>query len=257
MKIAVLIKQVPDTETKLKFLAGGAGIDDAETKFIINPYDEFAIEEAIKTKEAAGGEVIVISLGTPKAVDALRTALAMGADKAIHITNDGAQLDSYTAALAIAGAMKDQGFELIFAGKQAIDDDCAQIGPMVAEILDLPQVTVAEKFELSADKKSAKVRRAVGGGSAEVYNVAFPALITCDKGLNTPRYASLPGIMKAKSKPVEAKKATDLLAGAATLIELSNFQAPPPRPAGRVLSGDIKDQVKELVSLLRNEAKVI
>lgn len=257
MKIAVLVKQVPDTETKLKFAPGGAGIDESETKYIVNPYDENAIEQALLVKQAAGGDVFAVALGPVRVVDALRTALAMGADKAIHISSDGVTLDNYTAALAIANALKDQGFDLVFCGKQAIDDDSAQVGPMVAEFLGLPQVTVADKMDLGADKASARIQRPVGGGSAEVYNITFPALISCDKGLNTPRYASLPGIMKAKTKPLETKKAADLLGGATALVELSNFQAPPPRPEGRILKGDVKDQVKELVTLLRNEAKVI
>lgn len=257
MKIAVLLKQVPDTETKIKFQDGGKGIDEADIKYIINPYDEFAVEQALKTKEAAGGEVIIVSLGGPKAVETIRTALAMGADKAIHISSDGASLDSYTASLALASALKAENVDLIFAGKQAIDDDAAQVGPMVAEFLGLPQVTVVDKFELSGDKKGARVNRAVGGGSSEVYDVSFPAVITCDKGLNTPRYASLPGIMKAKTKPVQVKPVAELLAGATALVELSNYQAPPPRPEGRVLKGELADQVKELVKLLREEAKVI
>ena len=257
MKIAVLLKQVPDTETKLKFLDGGKGIDESDIKYIINPYDEFAVEEALKTKEKAGGEVIVLSLGGAKAVETIRTALAMGADKAVHISTDGATLDSYTVSLALSAVIKAEAFDLIFAGKQAIDDDCAQVGPMVAELLGIAQVTVVDKFELAADFKSAKANRAAGGGSAEIYNVVFPAVITCDKGLNTPRYASLPGIMKAKTKPVQAKPVAELLAGATPLVELGNYQAPPPRPEGRILKGELADQVKELVKLLREEAKVI
>lgn len=257
MKIAVLLKQVPDTETKIKVKDGGSGIDDLDTKYIVNPYDESAVEEALKTKEAAGGEVIAISLGAPRVIDAIRTALAMGADRGIHINSDGATLDSYTASVAIANALKAESVDLVFCGKQAIDDDAAQVGPMVAELLGLPQVTVVEKFELSADKTSAKVRRTVGGGAAEIYNVTFPALIACDKGMNTPRYASLPGIMKAKTKPVAAKPISELLGAEQPLVALSTYAPPPPRPAGRILSGELKDQVAELVKALREEAKVI
>lgn len=257
MKVAVLIKQVPDTETKIKVLDGGKGIDESEIKFILNPYDENAVEAALKVKEAAGGEVIVISLGSGKAVETIRTALAMGADRAIHVNSEGVSLDSYTASLALSNALKAESVDLIFAGKQAIDDDSAQVGPMVAEFLGFPQVTVVEKFELSADKTGARVGRTVGGGSTEVYDVVFPALISCDKGINTPRYASLPGIMKAKTKPLQVKPVAELLNGATPLVELENYAPPPPRPEGRILKGELEEQVTELVSLLRNEAKVI
>ncbi len=257
MKIAVLVKQVPDTETKTKISGDGKSIERAEIKYILNPYDEFAVEQALKTKEAAGGEVIVLSLGPDRAIEAIRTALAMGADRAIHVKADEDSLDSYAAALAIANALKAETPDLIFCGKQAIDGDCAQVGPMVAEFLNIPQVTVVDHFELGADKQSATLHRAAGGGSTEIYAVHFPVLVSCDKGLNTPRYASLPGIMKAKTKPVAAKSATELLGGEGTLIELSSYEAPPPRPAGRILSGELSDQAKEVVRLLREEAKVI
>lgn len=257
MKIAVLLKQVPDTETKIRIQAGGTGIEENDIKYIVNPYDEFAVEQALKTKESAGGEVVVVSLGPARTIDAIRTALAMGADRAIHITNDALVLDSYMVSLAISNAIKDEKFDLIFTGKQAIDDDCAQVGPMVAEFFAIPQVTVVDKFELSADKTSAQVQRSVGGGTSELYTLTFPALISCDKGLNTPRYASLPGIMKAKTKPVSTRSAKDLVADQTALTGLAHYAPPPPRPAGRVLSGEPEAQVKELVRLLREEAKVI
>lgn len=256
MKIAVLVKQVPDTETKIKTKADGSGIEMEGVKFIVGPYDEFAIEEAIKTKEKnPGSEVTVISLGPVRVVEAMRTALAMGCDKAIHIDDEGQNPDSFVAAKALAKVIADGGFEIVFTGKQAIDLDNAQTTQMVAEFLGWPQVMILEKIEIAGGKAIAT--RRVSGGAKEIYEIPLPAIFGCEKGLNTPRYASLPGIMKAKSKPVETKKLSELKGDAQAKLTYSNFRLPPEKAPGKMLTGDAATQVKELVRLLREEAKVI
>lgn len=257
MKIGVLIKQVPDTETKIRINAAATGIETDGIKYVVNPYDEYAVEEALKTKEKAGGEVVAVSLGPARCVEAIRTALAMGADRGIHIDDGGIPMDSAVTARTIAKTIQGENFDLIFCGKQAADDDAAQVVPMVAELLNLPHIMVVEKFELRDDKKGAVVRREVGGGAKEVYEVDFPVLLGCEKGLNTPRYASLPGIMKAKTKPLAVMKASDLAGDAKPRTVEVNYRLPPERQAGKILKGEPGEVVKELVRLLREEAKVI
>lgn len=256
MKIGVLVKQVPDTETKVKVKEDGSGIDESGVKFIVSPYDEFAIEEALKTKEKnAGSEVTVISLGPVRCVEAIRTALAMGCDKAIHIDDEGSNPDAFVTAKALAKVVQDQGFDVVFTGKQAIDRDLGQVPPLVAQFLGWPQVMVLEKLEL-ADGKATATRR-VSGGAKEIYEVSLPAVFGCEKGLNTPRYASLPGIMKAKSKPVETLKLSAVKGDGEPKVVLSNFRMPPEKAPGKMITGDIQAQVTQLVKLLREEAKAI
>lgn len=257
MKIGVLIKQVPDTETKIRINGTATGIETDGIKYVINPYDEYAIEEGLKSKEKAGGEVVIVSLGPTRAVEAIRTGLAMGADRAIHIDDAGVALDSFVTARVLANAIQGENFDLIFCGKQAIDGDAAQVVPMVAEFLNLPQVMVIEKVDFREDKKGATVHRRVGGGAKEVYEVDFPAIFGCEKGLNTPRFASLPGIMKAKTKPMTVLKAADLVRDARPKTVNVNYRLPPERKAGKMLQGEPEVVAKELVRLLREEAKVI
>ncbi len=259
MKIAVLVKQTPDTETKIKPTADGNSIETDGIKYILSPYDEFAVEEAIKSKEKVGdGEVTVISVGPERATEALRTALAMGADKAIRIDDEGAELDSLLTAKVLANAIKEQNFDVIFTGKQAIDGDCGAVAQMVAEFLDIAHVTVVEGFELSDDKSGAKVTRSAGGGAEEIIDLKFPAIVACEKGLNTPRYASLPGIMKAKKKPLEVLKVADFANGATAKVKFKNFRLPEEKHAGKILQGEEPAaMVSELVKLLHEEAKVI
>jgi len=255
MKIAVLVKQVPDTETKIKTKADGSGVESDGVKYIVGPYDENAIEEAIKTKEKnAGSEVTVISLGPVRSVEAIRTALAMGCDKAIHIDDENSNPDAYVTAKVLAKVIADKGFEIVFSGKQAIDQDNSQVTQQVAEFLGWPQVTIVEKLDIAGGKATAT--RRVSGGK-EVYEVPLPAIFGCEKGLNTPRYASLPGIMKAKTKPVETLKISAEKGDAQPKVVASNFRLPPEKAPGRMISGDAAAQVKELVRALREEAKVI
>lgn len=259
MKIGVLLKQVPDTETRIKINGDASGIEEGDIKWIVNPYDEFAVEQALQVKSAVGGEVVIFSLGASRTLDAARTALAMGGDRAVILDDDGfAGSDSLGVASALAKAAQEEGIELLFAGKQAIDDDAVQVPQIVATQLEWPCATAISTYAQDGD--SVTVKRAVGGGATEVVKVALPAVFTCDKGLNTPRYASLPGIMKAKSKPVKRYTPGDLdvEAGADNAkATLSNYRLPAGRPPGRILEGELADQVKELVGLLRTEAKVL
>ena len=248
MKIAVCIKRVPDTETRIK--PAGAGIDEAGVKFIIGPYDEFAVEEALQRKEKAGaGEVVVVSLGGDAAQETMRTALAMGADRGVLLKADAVPADGLATAKALAAELKDGGYDLVLFGKLAIDDYNAQVGVMVAELLGLPVISAVAKLTIENGRVTAE--REVEGG-VEVLGCALPAVLTCDKGLNTPRYPALKGIMAAKKKPIEAKPAQ---LGAARLT-VTALEPPAERKAGRIV-GEGPDAVPELVRLLRDEAKVL
>jgi electron transfer flavoprotein beta subunit len=258
MKIAVCVKQVPDTETKIKLKADGSGVDTAGVKWVVNPYDEYAVEEGIKTRDAnPGSQVIVFSAG-PKSrvVEALRTALAMGADEAvvIDVVEDA---DSLTVAKALAAALKKEGaFDLVLTGKLAIDDNAACVSQMLAGELQIPHATVVSKLTLAGAILTAE--REVEGGSKEISELSGPALIGATKGLNMPRYASLPGIMKAKKKVIKEYDLTSLGVDAAkSKIRTHSFKLPPEKPAVKILSGDTSAKSKELARLLRDEAKVI
>ena len=255
MKIGVLLKQVPDTETKIKIRADGKGIEEGEIKWVINPYDEYAVEEALRLKDKAGGEVVIVTAGPARATEAIRQALAMGADRGIRIDTMGVELDPYTTALVLSQAAKNESFEIIFAGKQAVDDDCAQVLIGVAEKLGWPHVTPVEKFTLT--DKTATLQRPVAGGTKEMIEAALPVIVGCEKGLNEPRYASLPGIMKAKSKPVAELKAADLLGGEKPRLNIQKYSLPPERQAGKIIPGEPEQAAVELVRLLREEAKII
>ena len=250
MKIAVLVKQVPDTETKIAPKADKSGIEEAGVKFIMNPYDENAVEEAIKL----GGESTVIGMGPDRVVESLRTALAMGIAKAVHIDTAGKNFDAFSSATVLAAAIKEGGYDLVICGKQAIDNDNSQTVQMVAELIGAAQVMNVEKLEIAGDK--AKITRRTSAGK-EIYESGFPLVIGADKALNTPRYASLPGIMKAKTKPIDKKTADALLGGATALVAFSNYQLPPERAAGKKIDGEPAAQAAQLVKLLREEAKVI
>lgn len=256
MKIGVLLKQVPDTETKIKIRADGKGIDESDIKWIMNPYDEYAVEEALRLKEKSGGEVVIVTAGPARAVEVIRQAMAMGADRGIHIETGDVTLDPYTTACALFQAAKNESFDIIFAGKQAVDNDSGQVAIGVAEKLNWPHVTPVEKFSLM-DDKTVSAQRPVAGGTKEIIEAKLPAVIGCEKGLNEPRYASLPGIMKAKSKPVAALKIADLLGGEKPKIDISKYSLPPERKAGKVIPGEPEEAATELVRLLREEAKII
>lgn len=246
----VCIKQVADTETRVKVGPDGRTLDPAGVTWILNPYDEFALEQALQTKEKLGaGEVVILSLGSAGAQTTLRTALAMGADRAIHLASDAVQPDALAVAGALAAELKALSPRIVWFGKQAVDDDQAQVGPMVAEMLGLPCATAIATMELKGDQ--VLVEREIEGGR-EVIELDLPAAITADKGLNQPRYASLKGIMAAKKKPLESKPAALGEAG----LEIVAMAPPKPRAAGRIVGSGV-EAVPELVRLLRQEAKVI
>lgn len=258
MKIFACIKQVPDTETKIQINAEKTGIATNGIKWVMNPYDEFAVEEALKLKQSnAGSTVTVLSLG-PKArvVDALRTGLAMGADDAIVI-DAPENLDSNSTAKAIAAAIsQEEGHSVIFTGKLAIDDNAASVSQMIAEYMNIPHTTVVTKFEHAGE--NVVVEREVEGGSKEVVQLSVPAVIGANKGLNMPRYASLPGIMKAKKKPVKEVDFASLSIGDDQVkVQYKNFELPAEKPACKMIDGDAAAQASQLTQLLREEAKVI
>ncbi len=257
MNIFVCVKQVPDTETKIKLNADSSWIDTAGVKWIVSPFDEFAVEEALRLKEKnAGSTVTVLSAGPTRVVEAIRTALAMGCDNGIHIELDE-RSDNNSAAKAIAGALKKEAqVDLVFTGKEAIDDGAAQTSQLIAAYLGLPCVTVALAIEYGAN--SLKVKREVEGGAFEMVETSLPAVVAAQKGLNEPRYASLPNIMKAKKKEVKLLKGADVgVSDSDTKIRYKNFQLPPPKQAGKKIAGDSATQAKELVRVLHEEAKVV
>ena len=250
MKIAVCLKRVPDSETRVRIAADGKSLDEAGVKFIINPYDEFALEEALRRKEQAGsGEVVVVSLGPAAAQETIRAALAMGGDSGVLLQVDRIPADGLEVAKALAAELKDGGFDLILFGKLAIDDYNHQVGPMVAELLGLPCVTAITHLDLGNGRATAE--REIEGG-VEVVDFPLPAVLTADKGLNEPRLPALKGIMAAKKKPLSVKQAT-LAAGS---IEVLAMLPPPERKAGKIV-GEGAGAVPELVRLLREEAKVL
>ena len=245
----VCIKQVADTETRVKVAADGKSLDPAGVTWILNPYDEFAIEQALAVREKQGaGEVVVASLGGAGVQSTLRNALAMGADRAIHLRADQ-PVDSLGVARALAAEIAPLKPDMVWLGRQAVDDDAAQVGPMLAELLDLPCVTVVGHFELDGSK--AVVEREIEGGR-EVVEVTLPAVFTTDKGLNQPRYASLKGIMAAKKKPIDEKPA----ATGERALEVVALELPPPRGAGRIVGQGVA-AIPDLIRALREEAKVI
>ncbi|HEX7878429.1 MAG TPA: electron transfer flavoprotein subunit beta/FixA family protein [Candidatus Eisenbacteria bacterium] len=256
MKIVVCVKQVPATDSRIKPMADGSGIDPAGLEYVVNPYDEFAIEEALRIKEKLGGEVVAIGIGGARAEEGLRTCLALGCDRARVLKDESLSgADALTIAGALAAIIKSEAPDLVLTGKQAVDDDQMAVPAMLAELLDWPQATVVIKLEVAADGKSATAEREIEG-AVEVIQLPLPAVIAAQKGLNEPRYASLKGIMAAKKKAVEPVDASAVTAGAPAVRTVS-VTPPPPRPEGRRLDGDAESQVKELVRLLHEEYKVI
>lgn len=258
MRIFVCIKQVPDTETRIKLSSDAQDIESNGVKWVINPYDEFAIEEAIRFKEAnADARVTAITLGPKARVNnALLTAMAMGADDSILIDTDE-KLDSLTTAKALAAAIKKEGdFSLVFAGKLAIDGNVSAVPLMLAELLNVPHASIVSKTEYADG--SVQATREVEGGTKETFKLKMPAMITANKGLNKPRFASLPGIMKAKKKPVENVSLDDLGVSADSVkVKFTNYEMPAERPACKMIEGEPAQQVEELVRLLQEEAKVL
>lgn len=257
MRIFVCLKQVPDTETRIQIKADKSGIEENGVKWVMNPYDEYAVEEALKIRDAkGGGTVTAVSVGPKVRVsEALRTAMAMGADDAIVIDSTE-QLDTYTTAKALAEAIKKEGAcDLVLTGKLAIDDNAASVPQILAEMLSVPHVTVVSKLTQGG---AMTAEREIEGGAREIFEVTGPAVVAANKGLNTPRYASLPGIMKAKKKPLKELTLADVgVQTSALKTRLKDFSLPPEKPAVKMLTGDAGTQAKELVRLLLEEAKVL
>ncbi len=260
--IFVCVKQVPDTETKVTPNADGTFIETNSIKWILNPYDEFAVEAALELKaKEDGATVTVIRAGGVHDTEALRTALAMGADDAFLVEAKDS-LDPYRAAKALKGAIEKSGKkpDLILCGKQAIDSDALQVPQLLAQMLELPSVSVVVGIEKVGG--SLTLKREIEGGAVEVYQAELPCVVACNKGLNTPRYASLPGIMKAKKKPLTQLSLKDVgVEDDDQRIVYSKFQLPPEKPPGKKYEAMEESEqtkvVSEVVGLLRTEAKVI
>lgn len=247
MKILVALKQVPDTETKVNVAADGRSLDPADVKWITSPYDEYALEEAIRLKESKGAEVTVVSLGGDSVKDVLRNALALGADNAVLLRSDAT--DPLAIASALASFIKDKGFDLLLAGNKGMGGDNSSVGPMAAEFLGWAQANVVVKLEIG--EGTFRAEREIEGGT-EVVEGSLPAVITAQKGLNEPRYASLKGIMGAKKKTIEELD----IAAPAGVTSIAALTLPAARPEGRKLDGDAATQASTLFGLLRDEAKV-
>jgi len=278
LKSIVIIRQTPDTEAKINVASSGDSIDPEGIKWIMNPYDEYAVEEAIRLKEKNGGEVVLIAMGPGRSIEAIRTGLAMGADTAVHIKDDNfAFADPFAIGKVIAQEIKNIGdYDIILTGKKMIDEETGQVGIQVAQELGIPHVSIVTSLEVNAEGKTAKAEKEIEGGQM-VVEVPLPSLITCEKGLNEPRYASLPGIMKAKKKPVKEVALGDIDTGSLGLsaealgkagarIVNTKYEIPSIERKLTVLKGSQSDMVKdaeiqstssELVKLLREEAKVI
>jgi electron transfer flavoprotein beta subunit len=265
VNIVVCVKQVPDTETKIQLRADCSGIITEGIKYVMNPYDEYAVEEGIRLKEKFGGEVTIVCLGPDRATETIRTALAMGADKGIFLHDpffEGS--DSYCTARILAGAISQIPYDIILTGKQAVDEDNASVFAYLAEFLNLPYASVVVGLELAYDLKFASVKREGESGEKEIIQITLPAIIACQKDLNQPRYASLPGIMKAKKKEIKIITAKDLgfspdeVGHEGSKVKISDYSLPPERKQGIIIQGEEPSEICEkLVKLLREEAKMI
>jgi len=247
VKILTTVKRVTDPDMKVKIKPDGSGIVTDGVEYKMNSFDEYGVEEAIRVKEEHGGEVVVVSVGPDASTKEIRTALAMGADRGVLVETD-ADLDSDAVARLIAEVVKKESPDIIIMGKQAVDSDRNQAGQMLAAYLDYPQATFA--FDLSVADGWATVGREVDGGTS-TKRVKLPAIVTADLRLNEPRYASLPGIIKAKRKKIDRFSPEDLGVDIASKVTVLAFEAPPEREAGQIIDG-----VDALIGKLRDEAKV-
>jgi len=264
VKILVTVKRVPDYNAVIKVKADGSGIVTDNLKYVVNPFDEIAVEEALRIKGVlAGSEVILVSVGTKAAAEQLRTGLAMGADRAVLVTCDD-ELDPLGVAKILAKVARDEDAGLVVMGKQAIDDDANQTGQMLAALMSWPQATFASKVEsldseeekkgvpgIAISGERVKVVREIDGG-LETIEIPLPAVVTVDLRLNVPRYASLPGIMKARKKELKEIAAADLGIDLTPKLKVIKLSPPPKREAGRIV-----ESVQELVKSLHDEAKAI
>ncbi|MEO6025515.1 MAG: electron transfer flavoprotein subunit beta/FixA family protein [Candidatus Binatia bacterium] len=251
MKILATVKRVPDPETSIKVKPDGTGIVTDNIKWVVNPFDEIAVEESLRIKEKVpGSEVVLVSVGSKVVQEQLRTGLAMGADRAILVVADD-NVEPLAVARLLAKIVETEKPDIVIMGKQSIDDDSNAVGQMLAELLGWPQATFASKLELAGDQKSATVMREVDGG-LETLSFPLPGIVTTDLRLNEPRYASLPGIMKARKKELKEIPVADLGVDVAPMAKIVKMEPPPKRQAGKKVAS-----VEELVNLLHTEAKVI
>ncbi len=277
MKIVVFVSQTLDTEARVAVSSSGDSVATDDVKWILNPYDEFAVEEAIQTKEKLGGEVIVVSAGPARGIDAIRQALAMGADSGVHIKDDGfAETDNYTIAKIVASEIKKiDGVDFVLTGMKIIDDESVQVGIQLAEELGLPHVSLVSKV-VEVDASKLVCQKEIDGGSV-VVEVPLPALITCPDAMNEPRYASLPNIMKAKKKPVNEVTLDDIdfdtlgisrdaVGKSGSKVTTVKIEVPVIDRKLKIIKGsddttvkgeEIAQAVQELVQLLRDDAKVL
>jgi electron transfer flavoprotein beta subunit len=254
----VCITQVPDTESRIKIGADGRSIDETGVKFVVSPYDEYALEEAVKIREAkAAGDVTVVCFGPERAQSAIRDCLARGATKAIHVVGDSLRADSLGIAKVLAAVIRSQPHDLVFVGKQGVGTDNSLVGPMVAELLGIPHVTVVTKLEVGDGKVTAYRETEA---AEEVIECSTPALLAAQKGLNNPRFASIKGIMAAKKIAIETKSLADLGLADGDVYEarvkVVSMELPPEKAAGRKIDGsDHASAAKEIVRYLREEVK--
>lgn len=259
MNSVVCIAQVPDTESRIKVGGDGRHIDETGLKFIVSPYDEFALEEAIRIKEKSGGDVTVVGFGPDRVQQALRECLARGATKALHVKGESADADSLGIAKVLAAAIKSVPHDLVFFGKQGVGTDNSLVGPMVAELLGYPQVNVVTHLEVGDGKITA--HREIEGAE-EIIEAPTPAVITAQKGMNEPRYASLKGIMAAKKITIEAKSVADLGLQDSDIfnqrVTIVSLTLPPEKSGGRKIDGaDAAAAAAEIIKYIREEVKAL
>lgn len=255
MNILVCMAQVPATDIKARIASDGRSLDTAEVKFVISPYDEYAIEEALQIKEKNGGEVTLICMGPDRAPTGIREGLALGADKAVHIKSEDRYYDPFTVASALAQVIGSMDYDLILTGKIGVGYDHFQTGAMLAELLDIPHAAAVARLEMGEGRATA--HREIEGAT-EVIDIPLPCIITAEKGLNEPRYASLKGIMAAKRKPIETKELSEVLPGAAPILNIQSMELPPAKQRGKIIpSDDPAEAARELVRLLNEEARVL
>jgi len=253
MNIFVCLKQTFDTEEKIVVVNGNVKEDGV--KFVMNPYDEYAVEEAIKLRDEFGGSITAITIGPERAQEALRTALAMGVDEAVHISDESLFGDEYTASNVLAAYLKDKNADIILCGNQAVDDGSGQVAIRLAELLGIAHIGTITKLEINGTDV---VAHRDAEGDVEIVGGKLPILVTAQQGLNDPRYPSLIGIRKANKKPLETPGAADLgLGDVAARATVKETFLPAAKAEGRILEGENADKVRELVNLLRTEAKVL
>ncbi len=260
MKIVVLVKHVPDTDTVIKLGGNSKSLDTSDYKFTINPCDDYAVEEAIRTQEKYPGESVIVSLGAANSQETMRRALAMGIDRGIWINSEGVSpdcLDSFSVAQALSQVIRDEAPDVVYCGLNTTDEGAGNVGPMVAEMNQMPCLINVSKIEWLESGKMVRVCRDAEAGIVEVYEAQLPVVIAPHQSLNEPRYPSLPGIMKAKKKPLVEKKLENL-SMPDPKVEIIKYELPQEKVPGKIFKGKpVTEMVKEVVELLRNEAKVI